>query len=96
MISFLIVHYHRETYLNNLLFLLTPQLKKGDEIIVLDNGSDQSILSVPNNVLLIRSSSNKGVVDSRKRLIKESKNEYICFLDDDCEVNSNFRYFFFF
>lgn len=91
MISFLIIHYQREVFLNKLVSVLSSQITSSDEIIVLDNGSNSSLLKLPDNIIIINNESNTGVIKSRKILINKSKNNYLCFLDDDCEVDNKFR-----
>ncbi len=86
MISVVIPVYNRPTLVKRAIESVLGQSLKADEIIVVDDGSDDDTLSVLqsfNNKIKIITQKNSGVSSARNSGIKSAKNRWICFLDSD-------------
>ena len=84
-ITVIIPTYNRYEVLKNALASIHTQTYKADEIIVVDDGStdktSQIIKDFPNIKYIYQK--NAGVSSARNLGIKNTKNEWICFLDSD-------------
>jgi glycosyltransferase involved in cell wall biosynthesis len=85
--SFIIPVLNEQDIIADCISSILPQLKKGDEILVVDNGStDNTIKNIKSlNVRLIHESQ-KGISHARNRGAKEAKGDYLCFIDADGQL----------
>ena len=86
MISVVIPVYNRPILVKRAIESVLEQSLKADEIIVIDDGSDDDtllVLETFNNKIKIITQKNSGVSSARNRGIKSAKNRWICFLDSD-------------
>ena len=83
-ISLIIPTYNREKHIETTLLSALNQRQKADEIIIIDDGSNDNTKKIVEkyDVKYIYQN-NKGVSSARNKGIEESKNEWICFLDSD-------------
>lgn len=83
-ISVIIPTFNRSSFLIPAINSIKSQTFKVDEIIVIDDGSSDNTKKVLANLdIKYIYQKNKGVSNARNRGIKESKNEWIAFLDSD-------------
>ncbi|MEN8153736.1 MAG: glycosyltransferase [Acidobacteriota bacterium] len=86
LVSIIIPVFNSESYVKDAISSVIDQTFKDIEIIVIDDGStDKSleIISGFKGIKLIKSETNRGVSHTRNRGIRESRGEYIAFLDSD-------------
>ena len=94
--SIIIPVYNSETTLERCLNSLISQLKKNIEIILVDDGSLDSSLTICRNYAALYSNitvitqENGGVSKARNRGLDEAKGEYILFVDSDDYVSANY------
>ena len=89
-ISVIIPTYNRASLIIKTIQTVLNQTVKANEIIVIDDGSQDNTEDIikayceinPNKIKYIKQK-NSGVSSARNRGIKESSNEWICFLDSD-------------
>lgn len=100
MISIIIPIYNSEKYLPNLFKSIDNQKIDNYEVILVNDGSvDNSELickkyCLKNKRVRYFYKKNSGVSDTRNFGIKKAKGEYICFVDSDDIINSNYLYDF--
>ncbi|PLY07524.1 MAG: glycosyl transferase [Arcobacter sp.] len=83
-ISVIIPTYNRANFLLSAINSIKSQTYRIDEIIVVDDGSSDNTKEVlKNQNIKYIFQENKGVSSARNRGIKESKNDWIAFLDSD-------------
>ena len=84
MISIIIPFYNKHSYINDCIDSLKNQISDDDEILIIDDGSDVSLINNFDikNLRIVRKS-NGGVSSARNFGIKLAKNNYIFFLDSD-------------
>lgn len=84
-VSVIIPTKNRKQYLYRAVQSVLPQLRGGDEIIIVDDGSEDSeYLELDSNrVQVIRNKESKGGAVARNIGAKIAKNEVLMFLDDD-------------
>jgi glycosyltransferase involved in cell wall biosynthesis len=96
-ISFIIPTLNRDKLLDRtLLSIHKQQTKREFEVIVIDNGSTDSTKAVCDQYLpkienlVYHYDSTPGLLSGRHKGTEISKNEILCFLDDDVELNKNY------
>ena len=95
MISILIPVYNAEKYLKLCIESILNQTYGNFEIVVLDDGSNDSSLSIceeffkRDNRIKVHSQENKGIAETRNILLNLAKGEYIMFVDSDDYIASN-------
>lgn len=97
MVSIIIPVYNTEKYIGECLKSCINQTYKDFEIIVIDDKSEDSSLSIAKNILaksqvnytIIEKEKRSGVSNSRNLGIKASRGKYIYFLDSDDIIKSN-------
>lgn len=96
-ISIVVAVYNAEKYLKKCIDSLLEQTYKNTEIILVNDCSKDSSLSICNeysskyiNVVTINNEKNLGVSATRNRGIDVSTGEYICFVDSDDYVEPNY------
>ncbi len=97
-VSIIIPHYNGEQYLKRLLPSIANQTFNDYEVIIIDDSSpDESVVEYiktfikdHRNMQLIENRENLGFVKTCNKGIRLSKGEYICLLNQDTEVKSNF------
>jgi len=83
-ISVIIPTYNRADFILNAIKSVQNQDFKADEIIVIDDGSDDNTKEILKDMdIRYIYQKNRGVSSARNKGIKESKNEWIAFLDSD-------------
>ena len=83
-ISVIIPTYNRAEFLANTIESVLNQTVEADEIIVVDDGSDDKTKGVVEQYpLKYIYQKNSGVSSARNRGIREASNDFICFLDSD-------------
>lgn len=83
-ISLIIPTFNRDKYIERTLLSALNQTVKLDEIIVIDDGSQDNTKQLLEHYdIKYIYQENAGVSSARNRGIKEAKNEWICFLDSD-------------
>ncbi len=95
LISVIIPVYNREKFIRNCLEIITDQTYKNLEIIVVNDGSSDDSVNIINTfvderIKLIHHEKNQGLSAARNTGIDNATGEYIHFMDDDDEVNSEF------
>lgn len=86
----IIPYYQRFDHLEQTLLAISSQSEKDYEIIVIDDGSSQSIEKrIPSHVRLIRTS-HRGAAAARNSGIAVAKGEILIFLDSDIVVDQSF------
>lgn len=94
MISVVIPLYNKENCVARTIESVLNQTYSAFEIVVVDDGSTDNSLKVVSSYkderMRVFSKINEGVSIARNFGIKQSKGEYICFLDADDEWNPNF------
>ncbi len=85
-ISLYIPCYNSEKYINECLKGIMNQTYPIDEILVIDDGSNDSTAYIASKypVKFITNSENKGLAASRNIAFRESKNNFVVALDADC------------
>lgn len=91
MLSFIIPTLNEEKHLSELLPLLTKQLEKGDEIIIVDADSKDHTADIAKKFgIKVVTKPKRGVGIARTEGAKEAKNDILVFLDADCNPSENF------
>lgn len=93
--SIVIPTYNRLAMLNRAIMSICRQTFKSFEIIVVDDGSQESCSTLLSNfknlqIHLITNSSNMGAAESRNIALQIARGKYISFLDDDDEYLDSF------
>ena len=84
MISIVIASYNQEQYLPEAIESCLTQTVKPDEIIVVDDGSQDNSLEIARKYpVKVISQTNRGLASARNSGIMNSTSEYILFLDSD-------------
>ena len=85
-VAILIPHYNDVSRLLRCLDALLPQLQEGDELVVIDNGSDVSLAPVleqfPGLRIVVETA--KGAAHARNRGVAETCAPLLMFIDSDC------------
>lgn len=95
-ISVIIPVYNAEDNIRHCLDSILPQLTDEDEVILLNDGStDKSIYVLKEyetnyDIVRVIDKINEGVANTRNRGIDEATGEYICFIDNDDFVDSDY------
>lgn len=89
-ISVIIVNYNSAQFTNKLLFSLSKISKQINEIIIIDNHSDdvKNIL-IKDKTIIIKNNQNYGFAKAANIGIKISKNEYILLINPDCYLENS-------
>lgn len=96
LISIIIPIYNSEKYIKKCINSVIEQSYKNIEIILVNDGSTDNSLEICKSYKKIDSririinQKNKGTAAARNVGIKKSKGEYICFVDSDDEIKSNY------
>ena len=94
-VSFLIAAYNIENYIEKCLRSIMNQSLKEIEIIVVDDGSKDSTLSIIKKLscsdsrIKYISQENKGIIEARKTGLKNASGEYVVFIDGDDWVSED-------
>ena len=95
-ISVLVLTYNSEKYLKKCIDSLLSSIDKGDEIIVLDNNSNDNTVNIleeySDKIKIYLCNENLGVAQGRNVLIDLAKNDVVSFIDSDivlCENSLN-------
>ncbi len=88
LVSVCIPVYNREKFIKNAIESVLQQTYQNFEIIVVDDGSTDSSISIVESfsdqrIKLFRNEINKGVVFTRNKYLKEASGDYIAILDSD-------------
>jgi len=90
LVSIIMPCYNVKKYLEAAIESVLAQTYPNYELIIIDNGSKDGTLETIekymqkiDNIFLLKSSKNKGVVGSRNMGIREARGRYIAFLDSD-------------
>lgn len=95
-ISVIIPVYNAEKHIAKCVDSILPQLQENDELLLINDGSTDNTLSVlrklENNHRVIRviDKANEGTAKTRNLGIQEAKGEYICFVDNDDFLDSDY------
>ena len=97
MLSVCMATYNGEKYINEQIDSILSQLEEDDELIISDDGSTDSSLSILNEykerdnrfTILTQKNLNAGV--ARNNGLKIAKGEYLSFLDSGCTTSSSVR-----
>lgn len=89
-ISVCMTSYNGEQYIKRQIWSILPQLKEGDELLIVDDGSTDDTLSIIESIeadciTLIKNDMNLGYVKNFEKAIYLSKNEIIFLSDQDDE-----------
>ena len=88
-LSILIPYYNAEKYIDELLKVLRPQIRKDVEVILCDDGSDKPFKTRYKWVKVIRQE-NKGGAGAKNTLMDNATGDYIAFIDADDLVSEYF------
>ncbi|NGX56916.1 MAG: putative glycosyltransferase EpsH [Candidatus Anoxychlamydiales bacterium] len=98
-LSIIVPNYNYSKYLRQSLGSILNQRRKPDEIIIIDDGStDNSVEIIEDlikdmpNAILIKNSSNKGVIYSMNEGLKIASKDYVCFAAVDDLLLTDFVY----
>jgi len=99
-LSIIVCTFNRETYIEKTLDYLSQQTSnlQDYEVLIIDNNSTDNTASICKNFVSTTGHNqfhyflekNQGHTYARNRGIRESKGDYIAFLDDDAWVNGNY------
>ena len=92
LVSVVVVTRNRKNDLRKCIDSLKKSAKCSIELIIVDNGSEVPVLKWlrrSSNLKILRSEKNLGAAAGRNFGLKESKGEYILFVDDDAYVDKN-------
>ena len=88
--------YNGETYLNQMIESVIKQDYKNYELLLINDGSTDNSLKICEEYkkrdkrITVINKSNSGVSDTRNLGIKKAKGKYICFLDSDDYIESDY------
>lgn len=87
-LSIIIPYYKSLNYTKQLLDILVPQMNEETEVILIDDGCNESELDkYPIKVIHQK---NKGVSGARNRGLEEAKGQYITFIDSDDKISADY------
>lgn len=94
-VSILIPVYNKAFAIDRVLSAITKQIQEGDEIVVLDDGSNdesRQIIEKHDVKLITRERRNNSfrIASGRNLLVREAKNEHLIFLSGDCIPRAEF------
>lgn len=96
-ISYVVLAYNSQDYIEGCLKSIITQLDSNDEIIVVDDGSvdrtvelSSSILNPVANSRIICHGQNKGILEAHRTGVKYSKNKFLTFVDGDDQLLPTF------
>lgn len=90
-LSIIIPYYNTETYTDELLRMLEPQITRECEIILVDDGSDEPYVPYQESeIVRVFRQKNKGVSAARNLGLKNAKGDYIVFIDSDDLVTDDY------
>ncbi|OGM57854.1 hypothetical protein A3A50_02465 [Candidatus Woesebacteria bacterium RIFCSPLOWO2_01_FULL_38_20] len=93
--SVIVANYNGEKYIENCLSSLFKTEYKNFEVVLIDDGSNDSSLDIINkfirnrNLVLIKKAKNQGLVTARNIGIEKSSGDILVFLDNDTQVDRN-------
>lgn len=96
MISFIVPCYNVDLYLEKCINSLLNQSYKNFEIIIINDGSEDSTLQIAKQMvqndkrIILLNQMNQGVSEARNNGIRHSKGDYIIFIDPDDYVHKEF------
>jgi len=90
-VSLYIPCYNAKEYINECLHSVMVQSYKIDEVLVIDDGSDDNTIEIAKRypVKIIRHDKNRGLAASRNTAFRVTKNEFVASLDADCVAGHN-------
>lgn len=95
-LSVIIPVYNAEQHITKCVDSILPQLHENDELLLINDGSTDDTLSVlkklESNHMVVRviDKANEGTAKTRNLGIQEAKGEYICFVDNDDFLDSDY------
>lgn len=95
-ISVIIPVYNAEKHITKCVDSILPQLHENDELLLINDGSTDDTLSVlkelesNHKVIRVIDKVNEGTAKTRNLGIQEAKGEYICFVDNDDFLDSDY------
>lgn len=90
-LSIIIPYYNTETYTDELLRILEPQLTAETEVILIDDGSEVPYEPYQNiDLLRVYRQKNKGQSAARNKGLSLAKGDYITFIDSDDLVSADY------
>lgn len=96
MISIVVPMYNAERYINKCITSILNQTYSDFELIIVDDGSIDSSLSIVKDYaakdsrIIIVHKENGGVSSARNEGIRHARGEYICFIDSDDDINVDY------
>lgn len=89
-VSFVIPTLNEEKRIAGCVTAILPQLKKGDEVIVVDNGSSDKTNGIARGLgCKVVKEGKKGLSNARNAGAKAAKGDILCFIDADGQVSEN-------
>jgi glycosyltransferase involved in cell wall biosynthesis len=93
-ISIVVITLNRAEWLEHTLYSLTKQTRQPDEVIVVDNGSQDNTKDVVSsfaNRLNVKyvSEETRGIPYARNTGVRNATGDIIAFIDDDCVADEN-------
>ena len=89
-LSLIIPYFNTESYTDELLRVLEPQLTKECEVILVDDGSEKPYEPWQENILMLKHLFNKGVSAARNTGLRKARGQYIAFIDSDDLVSDDY------
>ena len=89
-LSLIIPYFNTESYTDELLRVLEPQLTKECEVILVDDGSEKPYEPWQENILMLKHLFNKGVSAARNTGLRKARGQYIAFIDSDDLVSNDY------
>ena len=95
-ITVIIPVYNAERNIERCVNSVLPQLTKQDELLLINDGSSDNSLTILRNIekkhkiVRVIDKKNQGVAITRNRGIKEALGQYICFIDNDDYIDSDY------
>jgi GT2 family glycosyltransferase len=90
-VTFCVINFNGEMYLEATLNSILDQMHKGDEVILVDNCSTDRSLQIVNrqlcNIKIIQLNQNLGPGAARNEGFQIAMNDWVCFIDNDVSIN---------
>ena len=89
-LSIIIPYYNTKEFTNELLSVLSKQMRENVEVILVDDGSKEAFDHEAKFLQIIRLDDDCGVSVARNTGIERAKGRYIAFIDSDDLVSENY------